>query len=110
MPLSKSSFLLWRRLSLRNATKMMQRVIIGFIVSTSSQSFTTRLSNLHTGIIRSSPFLSLHKFDMIEGFPYDYMHGALLGVVKHLTGLLFDSTQDMEYNVSGRGRSLPKQN
>lgn len=43
------------------------------------------------GIKGPSIILFMPKFDVICGFVVDYMHCVLLGVVKHLTGLWFDS-------------------
>jgi len=55
------------------------------------------------GLILSSPMQSLHYFNLVDGFPFDYMHATLMGVVKRVTELLFESTQDMPYTISGRG-------
>jgi len=51
------------------------------------------------GLILSSPMTSLLKLDMVQGFPYDYMHGTLLGVVKRLTNTILDATQDKLYHL-----------
>lgn len=44
------------------------------------------------GVIKASQFLLLTEFDMVDGFVFDYMHTALLGVLKTYTNMLFDST------------------
>jgi len=56
------------------------------------------------GVLSASPFLSLVKFDLIKGFPYDYMHGTLLGVVKRLTTCILDATKDKSYSLSQSGK------
>jgi hypothetical protein len=47
---------------------------------------------LHVNGVQSvSPLVGLNNFDMVSGFPVDYMHTAILGVLKTLTLMLFDS-------------------
>jgi len=58
------------------------------------------------GLIFASPFMSLVKFDMVKGFPYDYMHGTLLGVVKRITCCILDATRDKEYRLGTKGKPL----
>lgn len=60
-------------------------------------------NNAAKGLILSSPMQSLHYFNLVDGFPFDYMHATLMGVVKRVTELIFESTQEMAYNISGRG-------
>jgi len=57
------------------------------------------------GLILSSPMTSLIKMDMVQGFPYDYMHGALLGVVKRLTITILDATRDKLYSLTDKRKN-----
>lgn len=43
------------------------------------------------GVINVSPMIALQYFDLSYGFVVDYMHGALIGVVKAILHLLFGS-------------------
>ena len=43
------------------------------------------------GVKEPSPLLLLDKFDIIDGFVPDYMHCVLLGVVRQMVNLFFDS-------------------
>lgn len=58
------------------------------------------------GLILSSPFLCLIKMDMVQGFPYDYMHGTLLGVVKRLTNVILDAKQNEQYCLRPTRKTL----
>jgi len=50
-----------------------------------------------------SELLFLERFDIIDGFTFDYMHATLLGIVKLVTTLIFESTRSVDYNISGAG-------
>ncbi len=43
------------------------------------------------GILNASQFLALKKFNIVDGFVMDYMHTALIGVLKAFTNALFDT-------------------
>lgn len=43
------------------------------------------------GIISFSPFVQLKGLDMVSGFTVDYMHTALLGVLRTFTNMFLDS-------------------
>jgi len=58
------------------------------------------------GLILTSPMLALQKMDIVKGFPYDYMHGALLGVVKRVTITILDATRDKVYHLSQTGKTF----
>jgi len=55
------------------------------------------------GLVLTSPLMSLHTFDMVKGFVYDYMHGTLLGVVKRITTSILDATRDKKYHLGNEG-------
>lgn len=56
--------------------------------------------------IDPSPLLLLPNFNMVEGFPVDYMHSVCEGVVDRITSLWFDSCNYQEPWYIGR--SLPQ--
>lgn len=43
------------------------------------------------GIKSASQFLLLRKFDIVNGFVFDYMHTCLLGITRTFTNMWFDS-------------------
>lgn len=49
-----------------------------------------RQKSVH-GVLKSSPFLLMPQFLIVDGFVVDYMHTALLGVLKTYTLMLIDS-------------------
>jgi len=60
------------------------------------------------GILFASPMLMMANFDMIKGFPLDYMHCVLLGVVRQITTLLWTSTRKDSFFVGIKGTEIPK--
>jgi len=59
------------------------------------------------GLILSTPMQELSYFDIVEGFPYDYMHGALMGVVKQLTvAIFYESTKADRFYLKRYGKNL----
>lgn len=57
------------------------------------------------GLLVISELLFLYRFDIVDGFTFDYMHATLLGIVKLVTTLIFESTMSVDYNIRGRGES-----
>ena len=43
------------------------------------------------GVVYATPLLLLKGFNIVKGFPVDYMHCVLLGVTRSLTSFWFDS-------------------
>jgi hypothetical protein len=43
------------------------------------------------GVQSVTPLVGLNGFNMVDGFPVDYMHTAILGVLRSLTSMIFDS-------------------
>lgn len=54
------------------------------------------------GVKGPSMFMLLPHFDIIHGFPPDYMHSVLLGVVRQMAELFFDSSHHQEAFYLGR--------
>jgi len=54
------------------------------------------------GLLSASPFLALMKFNIVDGFVVDYMHTALLGVLKAVTCMFFDSKHHKEAFYLGK--------
>ncbi|PIK38932.1 hypothetical protein BSL78_24227 [Apostichopus japonicus] len=48
------------------------------------------------GVNNVSPLLLIPRFDIVEGFPVDYMHAVCEGVTEKLTNLWFDSSSHKE--------------
>jgi len=48
------------------------------------------------GVLKSSPFILMPEFLIVDGFVVDYMHTALLGVLKTYTLMLIDSKNHKE--------------
>jgi len=48
------------------------------------------------GLLCASPFMALINFDIVDGFLVDYMHTALLGVLKAITTMFLDSKHHKE--------------
>lgn len=61
-------------------------------VSHLSSKFHTSLSQAVFGVKGISPLCELQHFDIIQGNPIDYMHCVLLGVVRKIFTLWFDSS------------------
>lgn len=61
-----------------------------------------RLSN--DGVIAISPMITFHEFDMINGFPTDYMHNILLGVTKQL--LFLWTSESSKHNIGNQNKKI----
>jgi hypothetical protein len=48
------------------------------------------------GVQSVTPLVWFNSFNMVDGFPVDYMHTAILGVLRSLTGMLLDSKNKEE--------------
>jgi hypothetical protein len=48
------------------------------------------------GVKSSTPFIHLRQFNLVHGFVFDYMHTALLGVLKRYTLNLIDSSNSSQ--------------
>jgi len=47
--------------------------------------------------------IPMEYFNMVKGFPIDYMHCVLLGVVKQITGLLLTAKKGDKHYISKKG-------
>lgn len=54
------------------------------------------------GIMGKSIFTHLNHFDLIAGYPVDYMHAVNLGVMKHMMALLTETENHKEEYYIGR--------
>lgn len=53
------------------------------------------------GVLNPSPFIVMPEFDIVDGQAVDYMHTALLGVLKTYTLMLIDSKNHQEHYYLG---------